>query len=271
MNGLLWSRLPLDPLGLWLAGMNVFVSGCVVHCPFLWFLWFSIFFLTGRSLRLYFRWLGSSGLQSESSSGCLIPEKRLFHYSQFINEKRDALRHSPKSLQRLITALNVFNEKSTLQSRQRRSGSWTLSVLCIGVKCSTASAATPYWSKVLLVLVSHWLRAGHHNAWSDQSIAMSENKKKRGVQFMCYICTVAHIVFLSSISGFLTHRRVFFFSLSLILVWINIRLYMNVSVFFFQNPKGNIWLWTISWITQHVFVVWNCMFNIQPVTHLERV
>lgn len=80
---------------------------------------------------------------------------------------------SPNSLHKLITALNVFTEKSTLQSRQRISGSWTLRVLCIGVKCRRASAATPYWSRVLLVLVNQWFLSGHHNAWSDQSMAMS--------------------------------------------------------------------------------------------------
>jgi hypothetical protein len=35
-------------------------------------------------------------------------------------------------------------EKFTLQSKYRKSGSWTRSVLCIGVKWSSASAWTPY-------------------------------------------------------------------------------------------------------------------------------
>jgi len=72
-----------------------------------------------------------------------------------------------------MTALNVLTEKSTRQSRHRMSGNCTLKVLCIGVKCSSASAATPYWSRVLRVLVSQWFRTGHQSAWSDQSIAMS--------------------------------------------------------------------------------------------------
>jgi len=71
INGLDWSKLPVDPLGLWLAGMKVFVSADTFQWPFFWF---SIFFLTGRSFRLYFRWFSSSGLQNESSSGCLMPE-----------------------------------------------------------------------------------------------------------------------------------------------------------------------------------------------------
>lgn len=52
MKGLLWSKLPVDPLGLWLTGMNVFVSAGTFQCPFFWF---SIFFFAGRSFKLYFR------------------------------------------------------------------------------------------------------------------------------------------------------------------------------------------------------------------------
>lgn len=88
-------------------------------------------------------------------------------------------RGSPSSLHKLMTALNVLTEKSTRQSRQRISGNCTLRVLCIGVKCSCASAATPYWSRVLRVLVSQWFRAGHQRAWSDQSIAISATTKTR--------------------------------------------------------------------------------------------
>lgn len=36
-----------------------------------------------------------------------------------------------------------------------------------------ASAWTPYWSRVDLVLLSHWFFWGHHKEWSDQSIATS--------------------------------------------------------------------------------------------------
>lgn len=80
MNGLDWSKLPVDPFGLWLAGMKVFVSAGTFQWPFFWF---SIFFLTGRSFKLYLRWFGSSGLQNDNSSGCLTPVKRLWFMSQF--------------------------------------------------------------------------------------------------------------------------------------------------------------------------------------------
>jgi len=79
-------------------------------------------------------------------------------------------------LHRLTTALNVLMEKLTLQSKYRRSGSWTLRVLCMGVKWRRASAWTPYWSRVERVRVSQVLRVGHHKAWSDQSMAISANR-----------------------------------------------------------------------------------------------
>lgn len=69
MKGLLWSKLPFDPRGLCVTGINVFVSAGTCH-PFFWF---SIFFFAGRSFKLYFKWQSSSGLQNDNSSGCLIP------------------------------------------------------------------------------------------------------------------------------------------------------------------------------------------------------
>ena len=68
-----------------------------------------------------------------------------------------------------MTALKHFELKSTRQSRWRRSGSCTRSVLCMGVKVSVASASTLYWSSVDLVRSSHWFRSGQKSAWSDQS------------------------------------------------------------------------------------------------------
>ena len=50
-------------------------------------------------------------------------------------------------------------------------------VLCIGVKWTVASAVMLYWSSVQRVLSSQMFFSGHHMAWSDQSIAMSETKR----------------------------------------------------------------------------------------------
>ena len=91
--------------------------------------------------------------------------------------KLEACRDSPNSLHRLTDALNVLIEKSTLQSMYLRSGSCTLRVLCMGVKWMTASAVMLYWSSVHRVLSSQMFRSGHHMAWSDQSMAISERKK----------------------------------------------------------------------------------------------
>ena len=98
---------------------------------------------------------GSRGLHKDSSSGYRIPS----------------------SLQRLTHALKVLTLKSTWQSMYRKSGSCIRSVLCIGVKYIMASAVMLYWSKVHRVLSSHMFFAGHHMAWSDQSMAMSETRK----------------------------------------------------------------------------------------------
>ena len=55
---------------------------------------------------------------------------------------------------------------------------WTRSILCIGVKWSSASACNPTWSSVERVLVSQMFFAGHHKAWSDQSFGFAGRKKK---------------------------------------------------------------------------------------------
>ena len=83
----------------------------------------------------------------------------------------------PSSLHKFMTALNVLTEKSAVQSTYRRSGSCILKVLCMGVKWTIASAVRLYWSSVHRVLSSHIFFSGHHIAWSDQSIAISENIK----------------------------------------------------------------------------------------------
>lgn len=80
---------------------------------------------------------------------------------------------SPSSLQTFMIDLNTLTEKSTFMSLYCRSGIWTRNVLCIGVKWRIASACTPHWSKVDRVRNSHMFLSGHHNAWSDQSLAMS--------------------------------------------------------------------------------------------------
>ena len=66
--------------------------------------------------------------------------------------------------------------------RYLRSGSWTLSVLCIGVKFRKASAVTLYWSRVQRVLSNQMFFSGHHMAWSDQSIAMSGKTMRAGLR-----------------------------------------------------------------------------------------
>lgn len=57
---------------------------------------------------------------------------------------------------------------------------WTRRILCIGVKCSSASAWTPHWSSVDRVRRSQIFFVGHHNAWSDQSFGFSEKEEIRG-------------------------------------------------------------------------------------------
>lgn len=84
---------------------------------------------------------------------------------------------SPNSLHSWSTAWNTLTEKSTRISRTWRSGNWTRRVLCIGVNCSLASAWTPYWSSVVRVRFSQLFFSGHQRAWSDQSSAISVNKK----------------------------------------------------------------------------------------------
>ena len=64
--------------------------------------------------------------------------------------------------------------KSTWQSMNRKSGNCIRNVLCIGVKWMTASAVILYWSRVHRVLSSQIFFSGHHIAWSDQSMAISE-------------------------------------------------------------------------------------------------
>ena len=54
---------------------------------------------------------------------------------------------------------------------------WTLRILCIGVKWRSASAWRPTWSSVERVLVSQIFLAGHHNAWSDQSFGFAINRQ----------------------------------------------------------------------------------------------
>ena len=93
--------------------------------------------------------------------------------------KLEVCHDSPNSLHRLTDALNVLIEKSTLQSMYLRSGSCTLRVLCMGVKWMTASAVMLYWSSVHRVLSSQMFRSGHHMAWSDQSMAISERKNQK--------------------------------------------------------------------------------------------
>ena len=67
--------------------------------------------------------------------------------------------------------------KSTLQSMYLKSGNCMRSVLCIGVNWRNASAVMLYWSKVHRVLSNQMFFSGHHMAWSDQSMAMSETRK----------------------------------------------------------------------------------------------
>lgn len=83
------------------------------------------------------------------------------------------------TLHSLTTEENAFTQKSTRQSSTRRSGNWTLSTLCIGVKWRAASAWTPYWSKVERDRDNQMFLSGHHKAWSDQSLRTSETKQKR--------------------------------------------------------------------------------------------
>jgi len=85
----------------------------------------------------------------------------------------------PSSLQRLMLALKVRMEKSMVQSTNLRSGNWILSCLCIGVKWMMASAVMLYWSNVHRVWSNQIFFSGHHSAWSDQSIAISEWKQRR--------------------------------------------------------------------------------------------
>ena len=91
----------------------------------------------------------------------------------------------PRSLQSTMLALNVRTEKSTLQSMNRRSGSWMRRVLCIGVKWMRASAVMLYRSSVHRVLSSQMFFSGHHIAWSDQSMAMSETTRKSKMKMLC--------------------------------------------------------------------------------------
>ena len=86
-------------------------------------------------------------------------------------------RYLPSSLHRLIIEWNTSELKSTRKSKICKSGNWTRRFLCIGVKWSFASACTLYWSKVDLDLLSHLFFSGHHNAWSDQSMAISESTR----------------------------------------------------------------------------------------------
>ena len=58
-----------------------------------------------------------------------------------------------------------------------KSGNCMRSVLCIGVNWRNASAVMLYWSKVHRVLSNQMFFSGHHMAWSDQSMAMSETRK----------------------------------------------------------------------------------------------
>ena len=89
---------------------------------------------------------------------------------------------SPSSLQRRTTTAKTFDEKLMRMSSSCRSGSFTRSTLCIGVKTSRASACTPYWSRVLRARDNQRERAGHHSAWSDQSIAMSATRTRTAGQ-----------------------------------------------------------------------------------------
>ena len=84
----------------------------------------------------------------------------------------------PSSLHREVMAEKTLLEKFILMSRIWRSGSCRRTFLCMGVKSNFALAWTSYWSRVDRDLSNHWFLSGHHNAWSDQSAAISAKKKK---------------------------------------------------------------------------------------------
>ena len=77
------------------------------------------------------------------------------------------------SLHNLMTTLNTLVEKLTRMGISWRSGSCTVSILCMGVNQRLASDCTSHWSRVDLVRVSHTFLSGHHRPWSDQLIATS--------------------------------------------------------------------------------------------------
>lgn len=85
----------------------------------------------------------------------------------------------PSSLHREVMAEKTLLEKFILMSRIWRSGSCRRTFLCMGVKSNLALAWTSYWSRVDRDLSNHWFLSGHHNAWSDQSAAISAKKKKK--------------------------------------------------------------------------------------------
>ena len=161
-------------------------SNCASNCHAvdeLWTCWYRLWQWPPNSSFSKFLFPGnySEGLQIPAVwQKIILPDGELLekkfttqmkhHPPHFLSSARNDL---PNSLQSVTTALNVLTLKSTRQSRYRRSGSCTRSVLCIGVKWSRASAWTPYWSNVDLVRDSQQFLPGHHKAWSDQSDAMS--------------------------------------------------------------------------------------------------
>lgn len=95
----------------------------------------------------------------------------------------------PSSLHREVMAEKTLLEKFILMSRIWRSGSCRRTFLCMGVKSNLALAWTSYWSRVDRDLSNHWFLSGHHNAWSDQSAAISAKKKKENPNnHYCILC-----------------------------------------------------------------------------------
>ena len=107
-------------------------------------------------------------------------------HSSAKTRRRHHLLHTdlPSSEHTAMTVSKVLVEKSTLLSMYLRSGSWMRSVLCIGVKWMRASAVMLYRSNVQRVLSSQMFFSGHHMAWSDQSMAMSETTRKSKVKIL---------------------------------------------------------------------------------------
>ena len=89
----------------------------------------------------------------------------------------------PKCVHTSVTAWKTFFEKSMVVSTNCKSGVCRCTFLCFGVNCSFESAWTPQTSSVTRDRRSHVFLWGHHNAWSDQSLA-TPKRSQNAAEFL---------------------------------------------------------------------------------------